>query len=74
MRNTEYIILAAAPRKTAKKSVAVKQEVLFEKDLPPLTATVAQTFSGDVFLSMLGIAAVLTVAATYIVRKAEIKI
>lgn len=74
MTNDAKAILAAAPRKTAKKSVAVKQEVLFEQDLPPLTASVRQTFSGDVFLSMMGVALILAATALYIIRKANVQI
>lgn len=73
MRNTRHIILAAAPRKTAKKTTTtVAQGELFEKNLPPLQASVAQTFSGDFFLTMLGVAAILAAVALYVVRKAGI--
>lgn len=56
------------------KHVVVKQEILFERDLPPLTASVQQTWSGEVLLAMLGVAAILSAIALYIARKAEIMI
>lgn len=67
---------ARAPRKTTKKTTTatVAQRDLFEKDLPPLTASVAQTFSGDVIFSMIGVAAILAAAALYIVRRSGIKV
>lgn len=80
MRNNGRVVLVAAPRKTVKKTVkktataTVAQNDLFEKDLPPLTATVAQTFSSDIILSMISVAAILAGAALYIVRKANIEI
>lgn len=66
----------SAPKTTVKKTTTatVAQTELFEHDLPPLQASVAQTFSGDFFLTMIGVAVTLALAARYIVKKAGIEI
>lgn len=72
----EAKIRTSAPKKAAKKATTatVAQTELFEKDLPPLQASVAQTFSGDFFLTMIGVATTLAVAARYVIRKANIQV
>gem|GEM_PF-4438717 len=62
---------ASTPKKTAKKTTTATV-AQFEKDLPPLQASVAQTFSGDFFLTMIGVAAILSASAVYVVRKSGI--
>ncbi|MDO8584726.1 MAG: hypothetical protein Q7R85_01230 [bacterium] len=75
MINAGYIILASAPKKTAKKTTAtVAQNDLFEKNFPLFQASVAQTFSGDFFMTMIGVAVILAAAAVYVVRRSGITI
>lgn len=63
------------PHKTVKKTTAtVAQNDLFEHNLPTLQASVAQTFSGDFFMTMIGVAAILAATALYIVRKSGITV